>query len=70
MMGEGIIYRDRQCLRVQFPECGEDIAAELPAAHLKTQYIIGIIAQWDTPPTVGEPQIYQISFPIMADLPV
>ena len=38
MTGEGPSYQEQQKGRVQYRECGEEIAYRLMAGHMKTQH--------------------------------
>ena len=49
-MGEGITNLSLQKLRVHLPDRGSDLAAGVLAAHHHTQNIVGLGAQWETPP--------------------
>ena len=50
MTGEGLTYWVHKRMRVQFPECGADLAAGLLASKLQTYHIVGLGSQWETPP--------------------
>ena len=60
MMGEGITYQARQRVRIQCPDCGEDMTAGLLEVHRQTYNVVdlGGIRQWETPLPDREPQTY------------
>ena len=53
MMVGGLTYWARQRVRIQCPDCGEDLAAGSLAVHRKTKHGVdtGGRQQWDTPPS-------------------
>ena len=62
--GDGPAYRERQKERVEFGECGKEMAAGLLVSHRMTQHEKSKAEQWswEASATGGEPRIYRIAF--------
>ena len=70
MTGEGISYWDRQRVRVECSECGEELAVGLLSVHQQTHHgkLYGKRRKWEITSPDGEPQTYRMVFPPVVGL--
>ena len=62
-MGMGPTFRERQWRRVNFPECGLEVASGSLLTHCQIQHVMGRGDWVGYPPSPREAQTYQVSFP-------
>ena len=67
MIGVGISYRERQRVRVQCLECGEDMALRLLSVHIQMQHgkAAGGRRHWGTMDPGRDPRTYKMAFPTL-----
>ena len=65
MIGVGLYHQERQRVRVQCPECGEEMVLGLLLVHLKTQHRKATLGRchWVISAPGGEPHTYKMGLP-------